>query len=154
MKQKLYLDTSVLSGFYDQEQDILYAYRAESLRRIFQHASVYEICVSPITLLEIDRMPNQLRRDHLLELAFGCYLIGPEKLTDEILELAEAYRKGSLGQQMNDSLHLAYATLAGIYALLTWDEKHLVKKEKMINQLNRERNLPLLKIYLPNRFHF
>jgi len=107
------------------------------------YADRYDLFVSQIVLLEINRTPdpvyrNKLRKvinDHAIEVL-------PDIDADRIKKLADIYVKQGVipATKMEDALHVAYATVCKMDILLSWNFKHLVNvnKEARILAVNAE----------------
>ena len=139
-KLRIYLDTSVINFvFADDAPD----FRRVTVEFFERYAERYELYVSEIVLLEIDRTNNDAHRDRLLEVirthAISVLAFDPR---DEIICLAEAYRKqGAIPKaKEEDALHVAHATVHEMDILLSWNFKHLanVRREARIDAVNKE----------------
>jgi predicted nucleic acid-binding protein len=144
-KQKLYFDTSVFGGVFDEE----FREASEQLfERVFDG---HILCVySEITESELLNAPKHVR-DFFKSLP-------PENLerietTDEILTLATKYiDEKVVGQtSFDDCLHIAAATIYKADILVSWNFKHIVNIYRIrgYNSINTRLNYSNLEIRSP-----
>lgn len=144
-KLKLYLDTTVWNySFADDTPQ----HRDETLE-FFQKVrlGLYEIFSSEMVVLEIGAT-RTFKREWMLKLLRE---IGPQKLEplEEIEALADEYirRKVLPKKSRIDALHVAYATVYEMDALVSWNFRHLanVNRRRQVMALNIERgyNFPV-----------
>jgi hypothetical protein len=107
----------------------------------FQAASDFELFSSEVTLLEIEKTPDDSLREHMQSVLLRCTILG---LNDPIESLAAEYiRHDAVPENYReDALHIAAAVLNEMDCLLSWNFAHLVKRKtkdivKMVNSLNR-----------------
>ena len=108
----LYIDTSVIGGYFDAEF-------AVPTRRLWQLAKAgsYNLRTSEVTATEMSHAPAVVR--NLFAKTFPELI----RLTLEMLELADAY----IGHQVvpkkfrDDALHVAACSIAGISPLVSWN---------------------------------
>jgi len=140
--RKLYLDTSVIGGYFDEEFK-------EATRRLWELAETgrYELVTSQVTLDEIEGAPENVR--NLLESTFETFLPIPP----EADELAAAYIEHQVvtPKYYEDALHVAVATVSGINPVVSWNFKHLVNltREESFNAVNLLNGRPQLRIVNP-----
>ena len=144
-KIRVYVDTSVFGGVYDEEF-------AEFSRRFFTEAreGCYLLLISQTTLDELVDAPQKVR-DVLETMPTGSVLeIRPDT---EINALADSYVAGGvLGEGMrNDALHVAAATVARADVILSWNFKHIVnfRRIHLFNGINSMNGYPRIEIYSP-----
>jgi predicted nucleic acid-binding protein len=135
MKQRVYIDTSVIGGCFDQE------FEEWSNRLIYEFQSGQKIAViSDITYREIDLAPEKVQK---------IISTIPSDFIEEILidteteELAQSYIKaGAVSQKFyEDALHIAIATIIKADILVSWNFKHIVnidriRKYNSVNLMN------------------
>jgi len=135
-KLKVYLDTSVIGGCFDDE------FKGDSKKLIKQIQQDLRIgVISEITLAEIKDAPFEVRNyfekfnDKLLTL----------KITHEVEELASLYLKDKIvgPKFINDCLHIAVATVYDVELLASWNFKHIVNYDKIIrfNSVNFKKRI-------------
>lgn len=144
MKRRLrvYADTSVFGGCLDEE------FKSASLT-FFAEAGTGRFCVvlSPTTLRELARAPEAVR-SVLAEL--------PKEVVEVLSHSAEAERlrdayidAGILGLgSQADAEHIAYASVADVDLIISWNFKHLVNFDKIrgfhaINMLRGYAQVPI-----------
>jgi len=144
-KQKLYFDTSVFGGVFDEEFQ-------EASKQLFERVINGQIlCVySEVTESELLKAPKRVR-DFFKSLP-------PENLerieiTDEILTLATKYiEEKVVGQtSFDDCLHIATATIYKVDILASWNFKHIVNIYRIrgYNSINIRLNYNNLEIRSP-----
>ena len=139
-KLRIYLDTSVINFvFADDAPDFMHA----TIEFFEDHSVLYDLYVSNIVLLEIDRTadPEHRQRLHVV-LAEHDVSVLPDEHVDEVRELAERYiQRGIIPKsKIEDAMHVAYATVHEMDVLLSWNFRHLanLNKESRVLALNIE----------------
>lgn len=147
MKKRLriYADTSVFGGFFDEE----FSEDTQLLWESFIQGA-HRLVLSTLTLRELGQAPEEVM--NLLDKVSKDSLELLD-LSDEAHELALAYiRHGALSPNMeNDALHIALATLARVDVLVSWNFKHLVNvhKIRIYNGVNLEMGYVPIEIRTP-----
>jgi len=124
---KVYVDTSVYGGYYDEE------FR-EPTREFFRRTrnGWFTLVWSDLLEKEIKQAPPQVRR------LFGQLTRRSDSLKvliiPGVVELAKAYLDaGVLPEKMrNDALHVALATHYQTTYLASWDSKHIVEPARIV----------------------
>jgi len=139
-KLRVYLDTSVVNFvFADDAPD----FQRATLDFFEHYARQYELYVSDVVLLEIDRTEDLEHRRRLISVLqeHGVDLL-PNDDVDEVRRLAEQYldRRVLPESKIEDAMHVAFATVHDMDILLSWNFKHLanVNKEAKILAVNTE----------------
>jgi len=120
MKPRLYFDTSVIGGVYDEEFE-------EISLLLFEKVKLGEItCVySDLSITELRNAPEKVRQffrslptEHLESVS----------MTEEAYMLAEMYLKEKVvgRTSADDCRHIAIATLCKVDYLVSWNFKHIV----------------------------
>lgn len=145
MQQRIYIDTSVLGGYYDPE------FKADTrlfFRRI--EDKEYLVYLSEISDLELLPAPQQVK-DVVALIPPDCLI--KLKFIKEAEDLAEAYiREKILGKaSLNDAYHIAIATINRIDVLVSWNFKHIVNLDKirLFNAINLKHGYPVIDIRSP-----
>lgn len=144
MKQRIYIDTSVIGGYFDTEFE-------STTRELFQEVQQgeYKIVISSVTLGELELAPNKVKT-LLNDLKINYELIN---LTDEAVELATKYLKEDVvgKTSYDDCLHIAIATIARLDFLVSWNFKHIVniKRIRGYNGINIKNGYPAIEIRSP-----
>ena len=123
--QKLYLDTSVYGGFYDDKFK-------EDTRILFEkiHLEQFEIIFSNITENELSGAPPGVRK---VITDVPKHLITRIELTQEAVKLADAYiNENVVGYtSRTDCFHIAMATIEKVDILVSWNFKHIVNVNRI-----------------------
>ena len=148
MKPRLYLDTSVFGGFYDDEF-------SEHTIPIFERISRGEFILiySTITQEELENAPTQVKTlVRNLKMEFTEYV----ELNAEAIELATWYiQENVVGKtSFADCLHIALATLSKADYLVSWNFKHIVNIQRIkgYNFVNLKKGYAQLEIRSPMEF--
>lgn len=145
-KLKLYLDTSILSAYFDYSKPL----RQLITQKWFENeAEKFNLFVSVITIEEIEKIYNEEKRSNNKSLILS-HRIEVLKFTEEAKELAEEYMKqGAIpDSEPEDAYHIAIAALNGIEALASWNYKHIVSLNpiRKIHEINKKREYILIEI--------
>jgi predicted nucleic acid-binding protein len=122
---RLYLDTSVFGGCFDEEF-------SEASNRLFEtvREGAFRVVVSRTTIDELNRAPEHVRHAIDALLPGGVEYVEP---APEIDRLCEAYlQAGVVGaSSRNDASHIAAASVARVDTIVSWNFKHIVHFEKI-----------------------
>ena len=148
MRQRIYIDTSVIGGYYDVEFE---AATQQLFKRIA--GKEFEVYFSEVNETELANAPQRVKEVINLIPADCFYNI---EMTDEVKTLALSYIKAkALGKaSRNDAYHIALASVNRIDCLISWNFKHIVNydKIKMFNAVNMHFGYPLIDIRSPLEF--
>jgi predicted nucleic acid-binding protein len=145
MKLRIYLDTSVIGGCFDEE------FKIES-NRLLQMAQEGQIIflLSDLLLQEVSRAPENIRTlmsslpDESTEIIIS---------TPEDVELRKAYMAADVvgPAAENDAHHVAIATIAKADVIVSWNFKHLVHWDKirLYNAVNLREGYSMVEIRTP-----
>lgn len=142
--QRMYIDTSVLGGYFDKEFEI-------STQRLFDEVKKgeYKVVISNVTEGELLNAPEQVKT-LLIDLGVDYEVI---KITEDAVNLALEYiRENVVGQtSYNDCLHIAIATISRLDLLVSWNFKHIVniKRIRGYNGINIKNGYPSIEIRSP-----
>ena len=145
MKQRIYIDRSVIGGYFDEEFK-------EATIKLFERLENNEIIfvVSDLLDLELINAPQQVR-DHLLKYS-------PDKfqrveLTEEVIKLADTYiEEKVVGKtSLEDCRHIALATINKVDVLASWNFKHIVNLDRIkgYNSVNLKLGYSMIEIRSP-----
>ena len=136
MSFKIYLDTSVISAYFDYQKPVRQLITQKWTQ---QNAKEFDLFVSTLVLEEIDKNTDQEIKEKMLNL-LNSLSISILEVNDEIFKLASIYRDHTLPQEINDTVHIAIASCYAIDAIVSWNFRHIVnlKTMKMIHEINRE----------------
>lgn len=145
MKPRIYIDTSVIGGCFDDE------FKEASLALFDEFEKGLKICVfSGMTVDELADAPKFVS-DKLFNLTEKSkeYLI----VTNEVKELALKYieAKAVTEKWIGDATHIALATIYKIDVLVSWNFKHIVNLQriKMFNAVNLINGYSTIEIRTP-----
>ncbi len=133
-KESVYLDTSVVSAYYDERAEE----RQEATIRFWKEIlPMYEACISQTTVEEINNTKEIELRKKLKKLVEKFKVF---EMNAKIKKLAKAYvGEGVFPEKyIDDSLHVAIASFYKIPYLISWNFEHLVKVKtrKLVNSVN------------------
>ena len=145
MKQRIYIDTSVVGGYFDEEFK-------EDTREFFKRLENNEIIfiVSELLDLELIGAPENVRE---LLLTYSTDKFERVELTEESIRLADTYiREKVVGQtSLMDCRHIALATINKVDVLASWNFKHIVNLDKIkgYNSVNLKLGYQMIEIRSP-----
>ena len=147
-KVKIYLDTSVFGGYYDEE---FKEYTKPLFDRIANDDFI--LLFSNLTQDELEPAPQQVK-DLVTQIkAASSQFI---ETSDEAVELANAYiTEKVVGEtSYSDCLHIALATIHKADYLVSWNFKHIVNVQRIrgYNAINLKNGYSLLEIRSPREF--
>jgi len=148
MKQRIYIDTSVIGGYYDTEFET-------ATRQLFERITnkEFEVYFSEINEEELLFAPQHVKEVKDLIPADCFYYL---EITEEARQLAQLYiSERALGKASeNDAYHIALASINRIDCLISWNFKHIVNYDKirMFNAVNMRFGYPLINISSPLEF--
>ena len=143
-KLKIYLDTSVISAYFDFRKPL----RQLITQKWFQNELKNLIpFVSSLVFEEIDAHPDNEARMEMLAI-LDDHGIKMLEINEEILQIANLYRKNVIPKAINDSIHLAVAAYYELDAIASWNFKHIVNLEtiKAIHKINKLNGLAAVEI--------
>ena len=141
---KIYADTSVFGGLFDQEF-------SEPSRLFFADidAGRFALVTSAIVAAEIEPAPEQVRA------LFARYeaLADIAQVTEEALLLQQQYISAGVvtPKSTDDALHVAIATVSRCNLIVSWNFKHIVHFDKIpkYNAVNTLNGYGQIGIYSP-----
>lgn len=144
-KQRIYLDTSVFGGLYDEE---FQEYTIPLFERIKK--SEFEIIYSNITETELENAPARIKETvNLLPTSSTKYVLSDL----DAVSLASRYiQEGVVGAtSYADCLHIAIATINNVDILVSWNFKHIVNVIRIIgyNNVNLSEGYNIIDIRSP-----
>ena len=145
MKQRIYIDTSVVGGYFDEEFK-------EATIKLFERLDNNEITfvISDLLDLELLNAPPHVQ-EHLLKYS-------PDKferieLTQDAIQLAETYiTEKVVGKtSLEDCRHIALATINKVDVLASWNFKHIVNLDRIkgYNSVNLRLGYSIIEIRSP-----
>ena len=123
--QRIYLDTSVIGGYYDSEFE-------EDTRILFERIKLeqFHVVLSDVTEGELQEAPEMIR-NLFIELSAG--LATKIELTEEAVQLADTYLAEKVVGKTSrvDCFHIALATIHRVDILVSWNFKHIVNVQRI-----------------------
>ncbi|HRX15816.1 MAG: PIN domain protein [Spirochaetes bacterium] len=140
---KIYIDTSVFGGVFDQEFSEYSLLLFNKFRK-----NEYLPVISDITIAELENAPDRVK--NLLLDFDDLELIEAD---NEMKKLAAFYLDSEIvsPKYSDDALHIAIATICKVDVLVSWNFKHIVnlKKIHQFNSVNLREGYNLLEIRTP-----
>ena len=146
MKQRIYIDTSIVGGYFDDDFK-------EATFKLFERLDKNEVVfvVSDLLDLELINAPQQVR-EHLLKYPTDKFL--RVELTEEPIKLADNYiQENVVGKtSLEDCRHIALATINKVDVLASWNFKHIVNLDRIkgYNSVNLKLGYSMIEIRSPN----
>lgn len=145
MKLRVYVDTSVVGGYFDDEF-------SEDTKPFFDRINRGEVIIVLSSLLEAElaRAPKFVR-DLFESLQEEC--IERIEITEEARKLADTYIEAKVVGKTSkaDCQHIAMATIAKVDVLVSWNFKHIVNLDKIrgYNGINYQQGYAMIEIRTP-----
>jgi predicted nucleic acid-binding protein len=142
---RVYADTSVFGGCFDAEF-------ARESQLFFEavRAGEFAVVISPRTVAELRRAPNQVQRIWASLKEGQVEMI---EFSPEIAFLRDAYLTAGIlaPAQAGDAEHIAAASVAEVDFLISWNFKHIVHYDKMrgYKAVNLLHGYPEIEIHSP-----
>ena len=148
MKPRIYIDTSVFGGFFDEE---FFEHTIPFFKKLKN--SDFTLLFSKVTQEELENAPEKVKN-----LVKSIPLITTEflDLTDEAVDLANDYISENVVGQTSfaDCLHISLATINRADFLVSWNFKHIVNIQRIrgYNSINIKNGYKQLEIRSPREF--
>ena len=145
MKQRIYIDTSVVGGYFDEEFK-------EATIKLFERLDNKEIIfvVSNLLDLELINAPDRVKQ-HLFQ--YSSEKFERVELTEEAIQLADKYiQEKVVGKtSLEDCRHIALATINKVDVLASWNFKHIVNLDRIkgYNSVNLKLGYSIIEIRSP-----
>ena len=141
---RVYADTSVFGGVYDDE------FRQPSLTFFEQVKNgQFVLVTSAVVQDEMVAAPPTVR--HFFEEMLGFAEVAD--ITESALDLRDAYLQAKIvtSRYSDDALHVALATMAGCALIVSWNFQHIVHFQKipLYNAMNTLRGYQQIAIFSP-----
>jgi predicted nucleic acid-binding protein len=146
-KPKLYLETSVISMYFQSDVPYLRDLTRQFWKDILPHTDVY---ISEVLLDEIKATEDPKLRTSLENLIKNFKVL---EITEDVIKLSDvylSYRRLPRG----DALHLASASIGEMDFLVTWNLRHIYKRgtQEMVREINIKLRIPVPTIVTPEDF--
>lgn len=147
---RFYIDTSVIGGCFDEgfiEDSLRLVAAARNGRAVF--------VLSDAVFRELSSAPRNVR-----DIPGSLPVDSVEMLTETsaVAELREAYLNAKIvgPKSRVDAMHVAYATIARVDAIVSWNFKHIVRYDhiRAFNQINLQQGYGILQIVSPKEVLF
>ncbi|MBI4647204.1 MAG: PIN domain-containing protein [Bacteroidia bacterium] len=142
---KIYIDTSVIGGYFDEE----FQEWSQKLFEEFRNGKKTAI-ISDVTLGELEDAPSNVRE---LLSTIPTQFKEIVTLDNEAKELSYHYIKEKIvtAKSLVDTRHIAIATVNRADILVSWNFKHIVnyKLIRLYNSVNLKYGYPVLEIRTP-----
>jgi len=148
MKQRIYIDTSVFGGYFDEEF-------SEQTIPLFKRLNDDEFILlfSTVTEEELEKAPEKVRtfvkelkaeNTEFLETNDEAVDLATEYITEKVVGLTS----------FSDCLHIALATINNADFLISWNFKHIVNVQRIrgYNSINIKNGYKQLEIRSPREF--
>ena len=146
MALKIYLDTSVVSAYFDDR----YPERQKDTVTFWKLSVEHEFSISELTKTEIQNTQNETRKNQMLN-HIGNLILVP--IDDSVEHLANLYLENGIfsSATLNDALHVATATISRQDILVSWNFRHLVNRRRRarVNEVNIFNGYPTIEIIAP-----
>ena len=145
MKQRIYIDTSVVGGYFDDE------FAADTIP-FFERVKKEELTIIVSDLLEAEllRAPDFVKK-LLPSINESCK--EKVKVSPEAIELADKYIEAKVVGKTSraDCQHIAIATIHNADVLVSWNFKHIVNLDRIrgYNGINIQNGYKMIEIRTP-----
>ncbi|MEP6466011.1 MAG: hypothetical protein ABJB05_06880 [Parafilimonas sp.] len=145
MKQRIYIDTSIVGGYFDEE------FKEDTIKLFarFENSEILFV-VSELLDLELLNAPEHVRE---LLLNYSADKFQRIELTQEAIFLADTYIKEKVvgKTSITDCRHIALATINKVDVLVSWNFKHIVNLDKIkgYNSVNLRLGYTMIEIRSP-----
>ena len=145
MIQRIYIDTSIVGGYFDEEF-------LKATHKLFDRLQSGDMrfVISDLLELELANAPKRVRN---LLLNYPDNYFEKVELTNEVLALADMYiSEKVVGKtSLEDCRHIALATINKVDVLASWNFKHIVNLDRIkgYNSVNLRMGYSMLEIRSP-----
>ncbi|NQV02951.1 MAG: PIN domain-containing protein [Bacteroidia bacterium] len=146
MKPRVYIDTSVIGGYFDDEfsnwsKKLIEQILSGDMIALISDITIDEVLDAPMNVQSILEQILQSKNKELIT------------ADEECRELADAYiHEGAVTERFyEDALHIAIATIHSATVLTSWNFKHIVNliKIRQYNSVNIKKGYFLVEIRSP-----
>lgn len=145
MLQRIYIDTSVLGGYYDKEFET-------DTRLFFERIKNRGFYVHLSEISDVELLPAPQRVKDVVKIIPSDCLI-KLRFTKEAEYLGDKYLQEKIlgSASFNDAYHIAISTVNRIEVLVSWNFKHIVNLDKirLFNAVNLKFGYPIIDIRSP-----
>lgn len=148
MKARIYIDTSVIGGYFDDEFEVATKLLFDRIQN-----NEFDIYFSDVNEAELIPAPQKIK-DIVRLIPKDC--IHNIKMDSHVEDLAQTYiKEKALGKASeNDAYHIALSSVYRLDCLISWNFKHIVNfdKIKLFNSINLRLGYPIIDIRSPLEF--
>ena len=154
VKQKIYLETSIFSFYYEAREYGEYSQYKAQVREVFEKikTGIFEPFTSIFVINEIAKERNQEKLLKMQEL-INEYNISFLEVTDEVDRLAGLYiQEGAVSPAWEtDAIHIAMATVNGLDFIMSLNFTHIVRTWTIerVQRVNKREGYQGIGIYKP-----
>ncbi len=145
MKQRIYIDTSVVGGCEDEEFSMWSIQLFEEFRQGLRIA-----IISDLTRRELEGAPESVKKVLLSLLDANVENVF---LTEEAESVAQSYLDDGIVtvKHIADAQHIAIASVERVDVLVSWNFQHIVNLDRIhaFNSVNLKLGYPILEIRSP-----
>ena len=145
MKNKVYLDTSVISALFDERTPE----RLLMTSALWSKLNDYDVFISELVLEELERTNKQVK-DKMLSAVKAFNVL---KISEKAEKLAKIYIEQNVFPEkyFDDALHVALVSENRIGILISWNFTHLVKLKtrRMVSVVNLQEDFMPVEIISP-----
>jgi predicted nucleic acid-binding protein len=146
MKNKIYLDTSVISALFDDRNPD----RQTLTKLFFENIERFDVYISELTVREIDATQSTVKKDVMRKITSNFKILPIEKGVEELTQKYLEYDALPSGYA-EDAYHIGIAVINGMDYLLSWNFKHLVrlKTKDVVRMVNTKMGYRQIEIITP-----
>lgn len=148
MKEKVYLDTTIPSYYFDQRESLA-TYVAVTRKWWLEMSGNYDLFISDAVLQELS-VGSYPQKEKIMEFVSTTPIL---PLSNDLEQVVEFYLANYIMPKslIGDAVHLAYASYYDVQYLLTWNCNHLANanKRKHIRIINGRLGLSTPDIITP-----
>lgn len=145
MKQRIYIDTSIVGGYFDEEFK-------EATIALFSRLQNGEVIFVVSELLDLELINAPRKVSELLH-NYSVDKFERVEFTEEVIKLADTYivEKVVGKTSIEDCRHIALATINKVDVLASWNFKHIVNLDRIkgYNSVNLRLGYQMIEIRSP-----
>ncbi len=143
---KVYLDTSVLSALFDVRNPE----RKELTKEFFSNIRDYEVYISNLTRIEIDKTPDNELREKMQKEISEIEVLPSDEMVQHLTEEYIRYEAIS-NNYIEDAYHIAVAVVNNLDIVVSWNFRHIVRRKTkdIVAMVNTKNNFKHIEIMTP-----
>jgi predicted nucleic acid-binding protein len=143
---RIYLDTSVFSALFDVRNPE----RQELTKEFFSKIDEYEVFISNLTRIEIDKTPDKDLREKMQEQVSEITIVPSTSAVQQLTEEYIRYEAIS-GNYIEDAYHIAIAVVNNLDIVASWNFRHIVRRKTkdIVSMVNGKNNYKHVEIMTP-----